>query len=100
MLTVCCYAPQGRCVKEAGTGSSKESLQLVVCVPNFTTAVLFVTPPFHTTTTFQVELDGKPVVQGTTIPGGEMPEGVYRLRYTIVDSAGNSITVSTLIIGM
>jgi hypothetical protein len=31
--------------------------------------------------------------------GTSLPEGVYRVRYEIVDEAGNRITVSTLIVG-
>jgi hypothetical protein len=31
---------------------------------------------------------------------GGLPEGVYRVRYEIVDEAGNERIITTLIIGM
>jgi hypothetical protein len=42
---------------------------------------------------------GQRVAQGQRI-SNNLPEGVYRVRYTVIDAAGNKITVSTLIVGV
>jgi hypothetical protein len=47
----------------------------------------------------QVSFMGQRVAQGQRI-SSNLPEGVYRVRYTVIDAAGNKIIVSTLIVGV